>query len=51
MIKFRTNSVTRICPACRRVFYVAPTTTGYSQKCLFCNKPLEDPSSVDRKQV
>jgi hypothetical protein len=51
MIKFRTNSVARICPRCRRVFYVAPTAKGYSQKCLFCDKPLEVPTRVNGQQV
>ena len=48
MLRFRRNSVTRMCPACHRVFWVAPTPTGYNQRCLFCDKPLEDPNNVKR---
>ena len=48
MINFRKNSVSRICPACHRVFWVAPTPTGYNQRCLFCDKPLEDPNNAKR---
>lgn len=46
MIEFKRNSLPRRCPRCKRVFWVAPNSTGYAQTCLFCNIQLEDIQNV-----